>query len=290
MRREIPKTAVITGAGSGIGRAVAVALGQRGWKVGVLDIDADGALRTVELVEAAGGSAESFRCDVANLADVEAAAEHFFSAWAGVGMLVNNAGIGGGGYVGETSIADWERVVAVNLWGVLHGCHAFIPRMKAQGRGYIVNTASTAGLMPQMMFAPYDTTKAAVVGLSETLKVELAPFNIGVTVLCPSCVKTNIVENSLKQVALDSYEERDWGMGVIQAGLDNSSITPEDVAEMLIRGIENDRLYVLTSGYSKLVWSLIRLSPQLYYRLWAWLSRTGRAKDAIMGAAKRGQA
>lgn len=290
MRRVIPGTAVITGAGSGIGRAIAIALGRRDCRVGVLDIDMDGASRTVELVEEAGGTAEARRCDVADLADVEAAAEHFYEKWGEVRLLVNNAGIGSGGYVGETSIEDWERVVAVNLWGVVHGCHVFIPRMKAQGGGHIVNTASTAGLMPQMMFAPYDATKAAVVGLSETLKMELAPFDIGVTVLCPSCVSTNIVENSLKQVALDSYQERKWGMGVIRAGLDNSRITPGDVAEMLIRGIERDRLYVLTNGPSKQVWRLIRLSPELYYRLWAWLSRTGRAKDAIMGAARRGQA
>ena len=290
MKRGIAETAVITGAGSGIGRAIAVAVARRGWKVGVLDIDMEGAAGTVELAVAAGGSGEAFRCDVTRLEDLEEAAEHFFGRWGKVGLLVNNAGIGGGGYVGETTIADWERVIAVNFWGVLYGCHAFIPRMKAQGGGHIVNTASTAGLMPVMMFAPYDTSKAAVVGLSETLKVELAPFNIGVTVLCPSCVKTNIIENSLKQVRLDSYEEKEWGMGVIQAGLDNSALTAGEVAEMLVRGIEKDRLYVLTSKYSRLVWSMIRLSPNLYYRIWAWLSRTGRAKDAIMGAAKRGQA
>ena len=128
-------TAVITGASSGIGRALSVALSKEGWRIGIVDVDQDGAERTRELVEKVGGKGEVFRCNVRKVEEVMAAADHFFDSWGEVGMLVNNAGIGGGGYVGEIPLKDWEAVVETDLWGVIYGCHAFIPRMKAQGGG-----------------------------------------------------------------------------------------------------------------------------------------------------------
>jgi short-subunit dehydrogenase len=215
-------------------------------------------------------------------------ADHFFDAWGEVGLLVNNAGIGGGGYVGETFIEDWEKVVGTNFLGVVRGCTAFIPRMKMQGRGHIVNTASTAGLVPVMGFAPYSTSKVAVVALSEILLVELAPYNIGVTVLCPSTVRTNIMDNSLKVISAEGYEALEWGIELIETGMARAKITTEDVARMLIEGVEKDRLFVVTNGPARSNWRNYRVSPERYFRLMAFMHRKGLARRFMMSMARKG--
>jgi len=291
MSLEHAKNAVITGAASGIGRAIALALADRRYKVGIADLDLDAAREALRMVESRGGSGEARRCDVGDPSQVEAMAEHFFEQWGQVGLLVNNAGIGGGGYVGETSLADWEAVFRTNFWGVLHGCHAFIPRMKAQpGGAHIINTASTAGLVAVMGFAPYNTSKAAVVALSETLVVELAPFDIGVTVLCPTMVKTNILENSLAVISADKYESMEWGMELIITGLENCRITVDDVARMALDAAANDRLFVVTNAPNRSNWRYARLTPERYYRGIAYLNKKGLARRFIMSVARKGNA
>jgi NAD(P)-dependent dehydrogenase (short-subunit alcohol dehydrogenase family) len=290
MSLDHARTAVITGAGSGIGRALAIALSGNGYRVGIVDIDAEGAEETLQKVARRGGSGEAYRCDVSDFGQVKSMADHFFDEWSEIGLLVNNAGIGGGGYVGEISIEDWRKVVGVNFWGVVYGCHAFIPRMKAQGRGHIINTASTAGLVPVMCFAPYNTSKAAVVALSETLRVELAPFNIGVTVLCPSVVATNIVSNSLKVIDAQGHNAADWGMELVGAGMRHSKITADDVARMVIAAIEKDRLFVVTNQASRVNWRNSVMIAETYYRMLAYLSRKGFARDLLMWAARHGMA
>jgi NAD(P)-dependent dehydrogenase (short-subunit alcohol dehydrogenase family) len=284
------KTAVVTGAGSGIGRAIALALARRGYEVGAVDIDMDAARETVGIATRAGGSGEAYRCDVSDFEQVSTMSDHFFDAWREVGLLVNNAGIGGAGCVGETGIDDWHRVVGVNLWGVLYGCHAFVPRMKAAGRGHVVNTASIAGLFPVMGFGPYNTSKAAVVSLSETLAVELAPFNIGVTVLCPSMVPTNILGNSLKALSIDSYEGGEWEAELIYTGLSHSKLTPDDVARMVLEAVEKDRLFVVTNLSSRMNWLYVRFFTATYFRSMAFLNRKGWARGLLLWATRRGLA
>lgn len=290
MSLDHPRTAVITGAGSGIGRALALALTSRGYRVGIADIDEEAAARTLEMVREAGGAGETWVCDVGDIEQVTAMADHFFEEWGKVGLLVNNAGIGGGGYIGETSMEDWRAVVNTNLWGVVHGCHAFLPRMKEQGSGHIVNTASIAGQVPVIGFAPYNTTKAAIISFSETLLMEAAPFNIGVTVLCPSMVPTNILENSFKCVKVDSYEEGEWGVELITTGIGASRITVDGVAKLLLDGIERDRLFVNTNVLSRLNWINSRISPEWYFRGIAYLNKKGLAKGFLLWAAKKGLA
>jgi NAD(P)-dependent dehydrogenase (short-subunit alcohol dehydrogenase family) len=182
MRPGIEKTAVVTGAGSGLGRSLCVELARRGWRLGAVDMNAEAARQTVRLVEDAGGGGEAWECDVRDLAQVEAMASHFFEAFGAVGMLFNNAGIGAGGDVGELPMDQWRRVVDTNLWGVINGCHVFIPRMKAHGSGHIVNTGSIGAFVALPGVSPYCVSKAGVIALSETLRSELAPHNIGVTV------------------------------------------------------------------------------------------------------------
>ncbi len=288
MSLDHARTSVITGAGSGIGRALALELAAAGYRVGIVDVDLGAAAETLGMVERRGGTGEAWQCDVRDFGQVDATADHFFDAWGEVGLLVNNAGIGGGGYVGDTSLDDWESVVGTNFWGIVHGCHAFVPRMKGQRSGHIVNTASTAGLVPVIGFAPYNTSKAAVVSLSETLRMELAPHNIGVTVLCPSIVPTNIVTNSLKVVDMERLEAFDWGIELLGTGMRQSKITCEDVARQVLEAVKKDRLFVVTNFPSWSNWVYSRLYPERYYRALAYLNRKGRLQRFLLWAARRG--
>ncbi|MBU1671514.1 MAG: SDR family NAD(P)-dependent oxidoreductase [Actinobacteria bacterium] len=282
------ETAVVTGAASGIGRAIAVGLGKKGWRVGVADVDLDGANETVEMVRKAGGEAESFACDVTRPDDVSGMADHFFDSQGKVGLLVNNAGVGGGGDVGEVPIEDWKTVIDTNLWGVIYGCHAFIPRMKEQGGGHILNVASLAGIVPILGLGSYNVTKAGVVALSRTLRMELSPFNISVTALCPSSVKTNIVDNTLAKFVSRDVESLDYGVRTRRTAFEKTPLTVEQVAELALEGVEKDRLYVLTNFFTRLAWLEIRLMPTLYIRLWAWLNRKGLARPLVTKLAEKG--
>jgi NAD(P)-dependent dehydrogenase (short-subunit alcohol dehydrogenase family) len=217
-------------------------------------------------------------------------ADHFFETFGEVGLLVNNAGIGGGGYIGETCLEDWEKVARTDFFGGVYGCHAFVGRMKAQGAGHIVNTASMAGLFAIPGFAPYNSSKAAVVALTETLRVELAPYNIGASVLCPSMIATNIVSNSLKVTESESYEDASWGIELLSVGMEQSSVGVEDVARLVLHAVEKDRLFIITRFSARLSWLNARLSPELYYRMIAFLHRKGLARLMFMWAARKGLA
>ncbi|HEX9765162.1 MAG TPA: SDR family NAD(P)-dependent oxidoreductase, partial [Nitriliruptorales bacterium] len=201
MSRSITResTAVVTGAGSGIGRAIARELARRGSRVVCADIDLDRATATVELVSEGGGEAVAQACDVSRLEQVEdladAAVEHFGEA---ATVIVNNAGIGvGGSTIGAIDITDWRRAVDVNLWGVVHGCHVFAPILRQNGKGGILNVASAASFGSAAGMGPYNVTKAGVVSLSETLAAELAGTGIRVSVLCPTFVRTQIVDDAI---------------------------------------------------------------------------------------------
>lgn len=189
------RTAVVTGGASGIGRSLARTFASAKFSVAVVDVDADHANRVAAEIGSEGGRAVAFTCDVSRFEDVEALVEAVRDDLGPVGVLCNNAGIGGG--IGSSmdvrGLDDWERVLGVNLRGVIHGVRAFTPRMieDAVG-GHIVNTASMAAFLPSPGNGPYTTSKFAVLGLSEVLRAELAPHAIGVSVLCPGPFDTGI--------------------------------------------------------------------------------------------------
>jgi len=280
MARDIAKTAVVTGAGSGLGRELALGWAGQGFKVGLADIDIEGAEQTLEMVRQAGGSGETWRCDVRSLDEVEAMADHFFDAWGKVGILANNAGVADAGFVGDIPIENWARTLETNLWGVIHGCHAFLPRMKKQGGGHIVNTASAAGVINLPEMAPYNVTKAAVISLSETLKVELAPSRIGVTVICPSFFETHLEENT-------TYTD-EWQGEFVHQVFANARMTSEDIAELVLKAVRKNRLYVVPQLSAKVGWLAKRMNQKLFYSVFAAFYRTPLGKPLIMLAAKRG--
>jgi NAD(P)-dependent dehydrogenase (short-subunit alcohol dehydrogenase family) len=198
-RREVNLAgiAVVTGAGSGIGRATAHRLAGLGAKVHVADIDEAAAAAVAEEIAGADDRAVAHTVDVSDASAVEALAATVFEQDGAVDVLHNNAGIGHAGPVDETPLEDWRLIVEINLMGAIHGIHAFVPRMLEQGRpAHVVNTASALGLTPGVELAPYSTTKFALVGLSQSLDAELAPRGIGVTALCPGIISTAIVERT----------------------------------------------------------------------------------------------
>lgn len=182
------KVAVITGAASGIGFAIAERCVQEGMRVVLADIEEPALLQAARALEEAGGTILAVPTDVAKAEDVEALAQDTLDAFGAVDLLCNNAGVGAGGFIWDSTEADWEWVLGVNLWGVIHGLRTFVPIMLAQNTNcYVVNTASVAGLLPYQPSAPYHATKHAVVALSEHLAASMTMLNarIRVAVLCP---------------------------------------------------------------------------------------------------------
>jgi NAD(P)-dependent dehydrogenase (short-subunit alcohol dehydrogenase family) len=258
--------AVVTGAASGLGRALALEVAKREGRVLVCDVHAERGPETVKLVRDAGGSAEFLRCDVTKPEDLERAAQEADRLWGGTDLLVNNAGVASGGHVGEIPLSDWEWIVRINLWGVIHGCHVFVPEMKERGSGFILNVASSAGIacLPEM--APYNVTKAGVIALSETLYAELAPFGIAVSVLAPTFFQTNLLESFRSPTTRQR--------GIAEAMLRRSTATAEGVAEAGIRALERGKLVTIPQLDGRWMWRVKRLLPAVFHRT---LAKRGRA-------------
>src|SRR5712671_21138 len=196
MRELAGKTAFVTGGASGIGLALGRAFAQAGMKVMLADVEADALAAAVKSLASFGPDVRGVTCDVADPASVGRAAEASYAAFGHVHVVCNNAGVAGGSGIDDISLDTWRWVLDVNLMGVLHGIHAFLPHIRAHGEGgHIVNTASMAGLQSGLGFSPYSTSKFAVVNMSEGLAMQVKPFGIGVSVLCPSFVRTRIGES-----------------------------------------------------------------------------------------------
>jgi len=248
-------SAVITGAGSGLGRALALEWARRGWRIGVLDYNESGARETLDMVRAAGGEGEVRVCNVRRAEDVQATADHFFASWGTVGVVVNNAGVVDVGHVGDVRLENWQRIIETNLCGVIYGCHSFIPPMKAQGGGHIVNTASAAGWCNVPEMGPYNVVKAGVISLSETLRAELKPNNIGVTVICPSFFKSNLAQTMT--CSDESTREQ-----ALQFLLEARS-TAEGVAARVVEAVDENKLYVVPQLEARVSRLFKRLAPTL---------------------------
>lgn len=259
MKRFPRKRVFITGGGSGFGRGLAIAFADIGWKVCVGDINTKSCEETIELVRCHGGEGFSIKCDVTKLEDYEAVTEELNRKWQGVDIVINNAGVAAAGYMEDIPIDKWNWIIDINLKGVIYGCKAFIPVLKAQGGGHLVNVASNAGItcLPEM--SSYNVTKAGVIALSETLRGELYPKNIGVTVVAPTFFKTNLMDNF---TSTDPRQEK-----MASAFFGKSSVTTEDVVRHTIRSIRKNKLYVITQKDGKFTWFTKRLAPEIYFNV-----------------------
>jgi NAD(P)-dependent dehydrogenase (short-subunit alcohol dehydrogenase family) len=226
------KTAVVTGAASGIGRALAHRLARERMRLVLADVDR----RRLGEVASELPGALAVPADVSRIADVESLAAKAYARFGAVHLLCNNAGVAEYGAVWEVPLGRWRRVVGVNLWGAIHGCLVFVPRMIAQGgAAHVVNTASMAGLVTPPLAGPYSVTKHAVVALSEALVQDLTMRNtrIGVSVLCPGWVATRLVDTSR-------------AAGPVIRSLVAQGLEPDAVAERTVRAVRAGEFYVLT--------------------------------------------
>lgn len=264
-------SAVVTGAGSGIGRAFALELAARGGRVVCADIKLGTAEETAEMIRSQGGTALALACDVSVLTEVQqlaAEAEH----WLGnpVDLLINNAGVGAGGLqIGDIPMDDWQWVLGVNQWGVIHGCHVFAPKLRALGRGGIINVCSTASFAAAPRMGPYNVSKAAVLALSETLASEMTGTGVRVTALCPTFVQTNIAKEGRITGPSSQLAEKlmRW-----------TGVTAASVAKTTLDGLDKGQLYVLPQMDAKLIWRLKRYVPTGYARGLGWVNKLAGAR------------
>ncbi|HAV5331532.1 SDR family NAD(P)-dependent oxidoreductase [Acinetobacter baumannii] len=249
--------AVVTGAGSGIGRSFAVELAKRGGSVVCADINLEAAEETVKLIEQLGQKAFAVQCDVGQAEQVQALADQAEQLLDHpVTLIINNAGVGLGGKFDEMSLEDWKWCMHVNLWGVIHGCHAFVPKFNKLGYGAIINVASAASYTAAPEMSVYNVTKAGVLALSETLSAELRKFNIKVNVLCPTLVPTNIIKNGRIPGRYSKLADH---------ALMNYAMTTSDaVATLTLNRLDRGQLYTTPQIDAKLFWLMKRTSPTLY--------------------------
>lgn len=249
------RIAVVTGAGSGIGQAIAKSLGRHGARVHCADIDGAAAAATAESI----GNAAAHTVDVTDAAAVSALADTVYAADGRVDLLFNNAGVGHAGGVLDTALEEWRRLLNVNVMGVVHGLHAFLPRMQEQATAaHIVNTASAAGLIAPPFLGAYAASKHAVVGLSQSLATELKGTGVKVTILCPGIINTPIVSRSSMSGEMSGRQQH-----VIEY-YQKKGASPDKVARDLLADVRRGKLFCLTPRIEVGVgWFVQRLSPRL---------------------------
>lgn len=251
--------AVVTGAGSGLGRQICLELARRGASVMASDVNEVGLAETVQMMQALGVKTASMVCDVRSPEQVASLAVAAEDALGPFDLWVNNAGVAVAGDVGDVPLEDWEWVLDINLRGVVFGAREATTRFKATGRGVVLNVASMAGLVSTPGMAPYNVAKSGVVALSQTMSSELRPLGIGVTVLCPSFFQTNLLDEARSP-------EKDR-MNIGAKMMARAKITAADVARVALDDAAAGRLYSLPMMDGRVAWVMSRLMPSTFQRL-----------------------
>lgn len=262
---------MVTGAGSGLGREIAVRWAREGWRLALCDLDEARLQETLRLVQAAGGEGFIRRCDVRDYSQLTALAEACQAQFDGLDVLVNNAGVASGGFFSELSLEDWDWQLSINLMGVVKGCKAFLPLIQ-QSQGRVINVASMAALMQGPGMSNYNVAKAGVVALSESLLVELRGLGVRVHVLCPSFFQTNL---------LDSFRgptpEMKAAVGKL---LESSPISAADIADYLYQQVLEEAFMILPHEAGRQAWEGKRRNPEPLYAEMAYMAERMRAKAA----------
>jgi NAD(P)-dependent dehydrogenase (short-subunit alcohol dehydrogenase family) len=248
------KVAAVTGAASGLGRSMALAFAAEGMDVALADVDQVNLSSVQEEILAKGVRAITLKVDVSQAQQVEGFRDQALTRLGGVHLVCNNAGVSPLGAVWENSVADWQWILGVNLWGVIHGVRAFAPHLIAQGEGHIVNTASVAGLISPPGSGAYNVTKHAVVALSESLHHDLRERKsaVGVSVLCPAYVPTGIVDSErsrpeqFKNPSQEISPELKARQAMLRKAVTSGKVSADQVAQAVVTAVKQDRFYILT--------------------------------------------
>ncbi|MEQ7919648.1 SDR family oxidoreductase [Xanthomonas sp. WHRI 1810A] len=260
---------MITGAGSGLGREIALRWARERWQLALSDISDEGLNETLRRVRDAGGDGFIQRCDVRDYSQLTAFAQACEQRLGGIDVIVNNAGVASGGFFGELSLEDWDWQIAINLMGVVKGCKAFLPLIEAS-KGTIINIASMAALMQGPAMSNYNVAKAGVVALSESLLVELREQGVGVHVVCPSFFQTNL---------MDSFRGPTPEMKA-QVGklLESSPINAAQIADYIFQQVALGEFMILPHEEGRMAWQVKQKDPQLIYNDMATMAAKMRAK------------
>lgn len=260
----------ITGAASGIGRSTAVAMGERGCRLFLMDINGPGLEETARMISKLGGEVGAYRAfDISRYEAVRAFADEVHSKFGPMDIVINNAGIALYALIEDMTHAHWQKVINVNLWGPIHGIECFLPEMIRAKKGHIVNVSSVAGLIGAPLHAAYSSAKFGLVGLSEVLHYDLMQHNIGVTVVCPGAVETPL-KNTVEFLGMDPNSRR---VKKLKEGFSRHAVTPERVAGLIIDAVENNRFLVITSFDIKLAYFFKRYFPPVYRYVLLRISR-----------------
>jgi NAD(P)-dependent dehydrogenase (short-subunit alcohol dehydrogenase family) len=265
MQRFRDRVAVVTGAASGIGLALAERFAAEGMKVVMADVETTALEAAAATVRAAAPAVLAVRTDVSRAEDVDRLARETYAVFGAAHIVCNNAGVAVIGAVHEQTLADWQWVLGVNLWGVIHGVHAFLPRMLAGGdEGHFVNTASMAGLTTAPFMSIYDVTKHGVVALSESLykELELSAAPVGVSVVCPGLINTSIMRSARNRPPelADEGKAGPAAQAFAQGLSDRltGGYPPSEVADQVVRGIRHRRFYIVPAQAEVRQWATVR--------------------------------
>ncbi|NLU84520.1 SDR family NAD(P)-dependent oxidoreductase [Rhodococcus sp. HNM0569] len=256
------RVAVVTGAGSGMGRTLALGLARRGARLALSDVDTDGLAETVSQVRALGAEVRSDRLDVAERGAVLQYADDIAAHFGVVNQVYNNAGVAFSGSILESDFKDLERVVDIDYWGVVNGTKAFLPHLIASGDGHVVNTSSLYGLLSLPRQSAYNSAKAAVRAFSEALRMEMlaAGHPVRVTTVHPGGVKTNVANNATAAGGVkDERETRTYNEKLLK-------MSPERAAEIILDGVAKNKARVLVGNDAKALDALVRILGPAYHR------------------------
>ena len=263
------KVVVITGAGSGIGRATALAFASHGARMVLADLDGQRATGVAAAITAEGGNALAQEADVSDRAQVEELYKAVIDAFGDVDILVNNAGVALGGRLEDATPADWDWVVGANFSGVVHGMQVFLPHLIKRRAGHVVNVASVAGLVPVGGCAVYSATKHAVVGLSMAARIEMQEYNVGVTCVCPGLIRTNILTTSRFHARAEDHVTQAY----LTSFMERHGLPPERVAKAILRGVRRNKGLLVVSVPARTIWWVYRVSPWLTETFLRWAIR-----------------